>query len=84
MSEQTTKPEQITKASLKELILIVIQPDGSHHIRLPSDDTLEFNHKAYSSMINTLTVLNEPSVVLRVMLWLERCAQRLSHAVFGS
>ena len=75
--------DQITKQDLKDSILIVIQPDGSHHIRIPDDDQLEFNYKAYASMINTLTVLNEPSYVLRIMLWLERRMQGISRLVFG-
>ena len=75
--------DQITKQDLKDSILIVIQPDGTHHIRVPDDDHLEFNHKAYTSMVNTLTVLNEPSYILRVMLWLERRMQWMSRLVFG-
>ena len=75
--------DTITKQDLKNSILIVIQPDGSHHIRVPDDEELEFNRKAYVSMMNTLTVLNEPSYFIQVMLWLERRAQSLSRLVFG-
>ena len=74
--------DQITKQDLKDSILIVIQPDGSHHIRIPDDNHLEFNHKAYASIINTLTVLNEPSYVLRAILWLERRMQGISRLIF--
>ena len=73
----------ITKQDLKNSILIVIQPDGSHHIRIPDDEELEFNRKAYISMMNTLTVLNEPSYFIQVMLWLERRVQGLSQFIFG-
>ncbi len=75
--------DTITKQDLKNSILIVIQPDGSHHIRVPDNEELEFNRKAYISMMNTLTVLNEPSYFIQVMLWLERRAQSLSRLVFG-
>jgi hypothetical protein len=73
----------ITKQDLKNSILIVIQPDGSHHIRIPDDEELEFNRKAYISMMNTLTVLNEPSYFIQVMLWFERKVQGLSQFIFG-
>lgn len=73
----------MNKRELKESIIIVISPDGSHHVRLPDDDELEFSHKAYTSMMNTMTVLDEPSFVLKAFLWLERCMQGLSKAVFG-
>ena len=73
----------MNKKQLKESIIIVIERDGSHHVRLPDDDELEFSQKAYTSMMNTMIVLDEPSFVLKVFLWLERGMRGLSRAVFG-
>jgi hypothetical protein len=73
----------MNKNQLKESIIIVIERDGSHHVRLPDDDELEFSQKAYTSMMNTMIVLDEPSFVLKVFLWLERGMRGLSKAVFG-
>lgn len=75
--------QELNKDDLKRSILIVIQPNGSHHIRIPEDDHLVFDRRAYHSMINTLTVLNEPSYVLQAVLWIERWAQRLSRCLFS-
>lgn len=73
----------MNKSDLKESIVIIIQPDGTHHVKIPDDDTLEFSHKAYTSMMNTLTVINEPSFVLKTFLMLERVMQSISNFVFG-
>ncbi len=73
----------LSMSDLKESIVIVIQPDGTHHVKIPEDETLEFSQKAYSDMMNTLTVINEPSFVLRAFLVLERIMQSISNAVFG-
>ena len=74
----------LTKRDLQESIVIVIERDGTHHIKLPNDDNLEFDPKAYNAMVNTLTVLNEPSFVLKVFLWLERRVQALNAMLFGA
>jgi len=59
-------------SDLKESIIIVIEKDGSHYFRLPEDDSLEFNRDAYVAFMNTVTILDEPSLVLRFVLWVER------------
>ena len=74
----------ITKKELKESIIIIIERDGSHHIKIPNNDNLEFEKKAYNAMINTLTVLDEPSFVLKTFLWIERKFQALSTMLFGA
>lgn len=74
----------LTKRDLQQSIVIVIERDGTHHIKLPNDDNLEFDPKAYNAMVNTLTVLNEPSFVLKVFLWLERRVQALNAMLFGA
>ena len=73
----------MTVSDLKESIIIVIERDGSHHVKLPNNDELEFDQRAYDAMINTLTVLNEPSFVLKAFLWVERKFQALSAKLFG-
>ena len=70
-------------SDLKESIVIVIEADGTHHVKLPEDDTLEFSRKAYTDMMNTLTVINEPSIVLKAFLMLERIMRSISNFVFG-
>lgn len=72
----------LTRKDLQESILIVIERDGSHHVKLPNNDELEFEPKAYSAMVNTLTVLDEPSFVLRAFLWIERKLQYLNVRLF--
>ena len=74
---------KLTTTDLRDSIIIVIERDGSHHIKLPNNDELEFDRKAYNAMINTLTVLDEPSFVLKTFLWIERKFQALSHMIFG-
>ncbi len=74
----------LNRKELKESILIVIERDGSHHIRIPNDDNLEFDQKAYNAMANTLTVLDDPSFVLRTFLWIERRLQSLNVMLFGA
>jgi hypothetical protein len=74
----------LTRKDLQESILIVIERDGSHHIRIPNDDNLEFDQKAYNAMANTLTVLDDPSFVLRTFLWIERRLQSLNVMLFGA
>ena len=59
-----------------EDILIVIEKDGSHHLLIPNNDELEFEPKAYKAMVNTLTVLDSPSFVLRAVLWVERLVKK--------
>ena len=75
---------KLTTADLRDSIIIVIERDGSHHIKLPKNDELEFDPKAYNAMINTLTVLDEPSFVLKTFLWIERKFQALSTMLFGA
>ena len=74
----------LTKKDIQQSIVIVIERDGSHHVKLPNDDDLEFDQKAYSAMVNTLTVLNEPSFVLKTVLWIERKVQALNTMLFGA
>ena len=74
----------ITKKELKESIIIIIERDGSHHIKIPNKDNLEFEKKAYNAMINTLTVIDEPSFVLKTVLWIERRIQALNAMLFGA
>lgn len=74
---------KMTVADLRDSIIIVIHRDGSHHVKLPDNDELEFDKKAYNAMMNTLTVLDEPSFVLKTSLWVERKMQALSHMIFG-
>lgn len=47
-------------------------------IKIPNNDNLEFEKKAYNAMINTLTVIDEPSFVLKTVLWIERRIQALN------
>lgn len=63
---------KLTTTDLRDSIIIVIERDGSHHVKLPNNDELEFDQKAYNAMVNTLTVLDEPSFVLKTILWIER------------
>jgi hypothetical protein len=72
----------LTKRELQESIVIVIERDGSHHVKFPSNDDLEFDPKAYKAMVNTLTVLDEPSFVLKTVLWVERKIQALNTMLF--
>ena len=74
---------KLTTSDLRDSIIIVIERDGSHHIKLPNNDELEFDQKAYKAMVNTLTVLDEPSFVLKTFLWVERRMQALSQMIFG-
>lgn len=74
----------LTKKDIQQSIVIVIERDGSHHIKLPNNDELEFDQKAYNAMINTMTVLNEPSFVLKTFLWIERRVQALNTMLFGA
>ena len=74
----------LTRKDLQQSIVIVIQQDGTHHVKLPNNDELEFDPKAYSAMVNTLTVLDEPSFVLKTVLWIERKIQSLNTMLFGS
>ena len=74
----------LTKRDLQESIIIVIERDGTHHIKIPNNDSLEFDRKAYSAMVNTLTVLDEPSFVLKTVLWMERKIQALNAMLFGA
>ena len=73
----------MNKRDLQTSIIIIIEPDGTHHVKIPNDDSLEFSRKAYVNMMNTLTVLDEPSWVLRTFLWIERGMQSLSSMIFG-
>jgi|TARA_B000000609_G_scaffold152848_1_gene140725 hypothetical protein len=74
----------LTKKDLQQSIVIVIERDGTHHIKLPNNDDLEFEPKAYKAMVNTLTVLDEPSFVLKTVLWIERKVQALNTLLFGA
>tara|TARA_A100001388_G_scaffold272599_1_gene253168 strand:- start:7652 stop:7888 length:237 start_codon:yes stop_codon:yes gene_type:complete len=74
----------LTRKDLQESIVIVIERDGTHHVKLPNNDELEFEPKAYSAMVNTLTVLDEPSFVLKTVLWIERRIQALNAMLFGA
>lgn len=74
----------LTKRDIQQSIVIIIERDGSHHIKLPSNDDLEFEPKAYNAMVNTLTVLDEPSFVLKTFLWIERRVQALDAMIFGT
>ena len=65
------------KMSFDQDILIVIEKDGSHHLLIPNNDELEFEPKAYKAMVNTLTVLDSPSFVLRAFLWVERLVKSM-------
>ena len=68
----------LTKDDLQRSIIIVIQQDGTHMVKLPSDESLDFSPKAYTDMVNTLAVIGEPSYFILAMLWLERKMQYLS------
>ncbi len=57
-----------------EDILIVINKDGSHHLLIPNN--VEFEPKAKKAVVNTLTVLDSPSFVLRAVLWVERLVKK--------
>jgi hypothetical protein len=72
----------LTKRDLQESIIIIIERDGSHHVKIPNNDDLEFDPKAYKAMVNTLTVLDEPSFVLKTVLWVERKIQALNTMLF--
>jgi hypothetical protein len=74
----------LTKRELQDSIIIVIERDGTHHIKIPNNDSLEFDRKAYNAMMNTMTVLDEPSFVLRAFLWIERRLQSLNVMIFGA
>ena len=74
----------LSKRELQDSIIIVIERDGTHHIKIPNNDSLEFDRKAYNAMINTLTVLDEPSFVLKTVLWIERKVQALNTLLFGA
>ena len=74
----------LTRKDLQQSIVIVIECDGTHHIKLPDDDELEFSSKAYNDLMNTMTVINEPSFVLKTFLWIERKFQSLSAKLFGA
>ena len=74
----------MNKRDLQTSIIIIIEPDGTHHVKIPNDDSLEFSRKAYVNMMNTLTVIDEPSWVLRTFLWIERGMQSLSKVIFGN
>jgi len=74
----------LTKRELQNSIIIVIERDGTHHIKIPNNDNLEFDQKAYNAMVNTLIVLDEPSFVLKTVLWVERKVQALNTLLFGA
>ena len=78
-----TKGKKFAIDHLKESIVIVIEPDGTHHIKLPEDDHLEVSLKAYNDLMNTMTVINEPSFVLKFFLMVERTMQNITKFVFG-
>lgn len=64
--------KKMTKQDLQDSIVIVINTDGSHHVRLPEDESVEFDRKAYNALVNTLMVLDQPSLILIFALYLER------------
>ena len=78
MNTQLINTQRLTKEQLKRSIVIVIETNGAHHIKLPADDQLEFDSGAYQALLNTLTVLNEPSFVLKGVLIIERFFQKVS------
>jgi hypothetical protein len=73
--------KKMTKQDLQDSIVIVINTDGSHHVRLPADETVEFDRKAYNALVNTLLVLDQPSLILIMALYLERGMKWLSDFV---
>lgn len=77
------KEKKLSLGHLREAIVIVIEPDGTHHVKLPEDDDLEISSKAYRDLMNTMTVIKEPSFVLKFFLMVERTMQSMSKAVFG-
>ena len=68
----------MTKKELKQSIIIVIEPDGSHNICIPQDESLEFSQLAYNHVNNAMTVINEPSFVLKFFLSVERTLQKFA------
>ena len=75
--------KKMTKQDLQDAIVIVIETDGSHHVRLPVDETVEFERKAYNALVNTLIVLDQPSLILLMALYLERGMKWVGDLVFS-
>ena len=69
---------ELNKNELKRSIIIVIDPDGSHHICVPQDESLEWSQLSLDNFNNILTVINEPSFVLKFFLFVERTLQSLT------
>lgn len=74
--------KKFTKQDVRTSILIMIESDGSHHVRLPENENIEFERKAYNNLMNTLMVMDSPSFVLLGALYLERGMRWLSSLVF--
>ena len=67
----------------KSAVVIVIDQNGDTYVKLPKDENIEFDSRAYTKMVNTLTVLEGPSFVLSFFLWVERKMQSLNKVLFG-
>lgn len=57
---------------LTNSIIIVFKQDGTHFVSMPSDDNLEFNTNTVKAVANALTVLENPSLILRIVVWIEQ------------
>lgn len=57
---------------LTNSIVIVFKQDGTHFVSMPSDDNIEFNTSTVKAVANALTVLENPSLILRIVVWIEQ------------
>lgn len=57
---------------LTNSIVIVFKQDGTHFVSMPSDDNIEFNTNTVKAVANALTVLENPSLILRIVVWIEQ------------
>lgn len=66
-----------------EEIMIVFTREGEHYIVLPDDESIEFDARTVLKVAECLMVLEEPSIVLRCVLWVERQLRRLNAKLFA-
>lgn len=64
--------KNLTREDFKSSIILVIETNGEHYICMPEDDNIEFSHQACKTIDNALMAVNNPSLVLRFFLWLEK------------
>jgi len=69
---------------LRNSILIIVDPDGSYAVSFPEDEDIDFSLDAANKALNATLAIDNPSIPLRIMLYLEGRMRHLSKFLFGS